>query len=72
MHIGLMAERWASLQVKKQYELMRREVSKLAQQHQRDVHSLEQRFRQKMAGLASRFQASAHTWEEDRAVFVYV
>ena len=44
-------------QVKKQYELMRREVSKLAKQHQRDVHALDQRFRQKMAGLASRFQA---------------
>eukprot|EP00966_Prymnesium_polylepis_P162366 3752752-Prymnesium_polylepis.1 len=35
---------------------MRREVNKLAKQHQRDVHALDQRFRQKMAGLASRFQ----------------
>ncbi|KAL1528257.1 hypothetical protein AB1Y20_009615 [Prymnesium parvum] len=48
-------------QVKKQYEVMRREVTKLAKQHQRDVHSLEQRFRQKMAGIASRFQACPPT-----------
>lgn len=47
----------ALLQVKKQYELMRREVTMLAKQHQRDVRALDHRFRQKVAGLAARFQA---------------
>ena len=35
-------------QVKKQYDAMRREVSKLAKAHQKDVMSLDQRFKMKM------------------------
>ena len=43
-------------QVKKQYDAMRREVSKLAKAHQKDVQALDARFKSKMAGLASRFK----------------
>jgi len=43
-------------QIKKQYEAMRREVSKLAKAHQKDVQALDQRFKAKIAGLASRFK----------------
>ena len=43
-------------QVKKQYEAMRREVTKLAKAHQKDVQALDTRFKSKMAGLASRFK----------------
>ena len=43
-------------QVKKQYEVMKREVRELAKGHQRDVQQLEERFKSKMSGLASRFK----------------
>ena len=43
-------------QVKKQYDAMRREVSKLAKAHQKDVQALDQRFKAKMAGLATKFK----------------
>ena len=44
-------------QLRKQYEAMKREVGKLAKQHQKDVHSLDERFKGKMLALAQRFKA---------------
>lgn len=44
-------------QVKKQYEVMKKEVAKLALAHQKDVQGLDERFKAKMAGLASRLAA---------------
>ena len=43
-------------QVKKQYDAMRKEVSKLGKAHQKDVQALDARFKAKMAGLASKFK----------------
>ena len=43
-------------QVKKQYDVMKKEVRELAKAHQKDVQQLDERFKAKMAGLASRFK----------------
>jgi len=49
--------RFFEQQLKKQYDTMKREVSRLAKQHERDVHSLDERFKAKMGGLGKRFKA---------------
>jgi hypothetical protein len=49
--------RFFEQQLKKQYDTMKKEVSRLAKQHERDVHSLDERFKAKMGGLGKRFKA---------------
>ena len=43
-------------QLKKQYETMRREASKLAKKHHKDVATLDDNFKERMTGLAGRFK----------------
>lgn len=49
--------RFFEQQLKKQYDTMKKEVARLAKQHERDVRSLDERFKAKMAGLGKRFKA---------------
>jgi hypothetical protein len=49
--------RFFEQQLKKQYDMMKKEVARLAKQHERDVHSLDERFKAKMGGLGKRFKA---------------
>ena len=43
-------------QLKKQYETMRREATKLAKKHHKDVATLDDKFKERMTGLADRFK----------------
>jgi hypothetical protein len=43
-------------QLKKQYETMRREASKLAKKHHKDVATLDDKFKERMTGIAGRFK----------------